>query len=359
MAFRPSGVSVFIRQDLVAGSSRSGTTLNIDPIITNDGTRITMTHIGDIGYAKIDPGKSTEEIISFTGITDNTDTYQLTGVVWGYSFHENTGGNVANQKKHVSGANLIITNDDHFLEEQYINKDDPTGADDYTPTTDENLTTKSYVDTREGFWTGAVADYDALPMGSVEGEARVTLDTGKIYVWDISTATGGTYSSVTANVITTAAAHGLSVGEYVYWETTDTLPTGLAVSTPYYVLTTPTTTTFTLSATKAGAELTVTTGSAAGTNTYKEASWVLAGASTGTVYRSTLLGTDADDAPTNTTFSLGSGSWALDINLQVYLNGVLMELGASEDYVTLDDNTIQFNTAVEDTDKVTLYVSGQ
>ena len=32
--FRPSGISVFIRQDIVEGAGRVGTTLNVDPIIT-------------------------------------------------------------------------------------------------------------------------------------------------------------------------------------------------------------------------------------------------------------------------------------------------------------------------------------
>jgi len=267
-------------------------------------------------------------------------------------------------RTHRIGAKAVIT-DYSFLGEVHkalSGSDSLTAlmsyATELTPTTDYQIVYKKWVEDRNGYWTGAVADYSSLPMGSVEGEARVTLDTGKIYVWDIVTATGGTYSSVTANVITTTAAHGLAVGEYVYWETTDTLPTGLAVLTPYYVLTTPLTTTFTLSATKAGPELTVTTGSAAGTNTYREALWLLAGSGggAGEVYIDTFLGTDADDAPTNTTFSLTSGAWVSDQYLQVYVNGVLQEVGASEDYTTTDLNTIVLNTAVEDTDKVTMLV---
>ena len=122
--FRPSGISINIRQDLVEGASRSGTTLVIDPIITKDGHRVEMTDIGDICYAKLDQGTDNEEIISFTGITDNTTTYTLTGCIWGYNFYNGTGSVTANQKKHVAGGTFIITNDDHFLNEQYLNKDD-------------------------------------------------------------------------------------------------------------------------------------------------------------------------------------------------------------------------------------------
>jgi len=122
--FRPSGISVFIREDLAEGAARSGTTLVVDPIITKDGHRVTMANIGDIGFAKIDQGNDSEEIISFTGITDNTTTYTLTGVVWGYYYYSLVGDVDANKKRHNSGGTFIITNDDHFLASQYVNKDD-------------------------------------------------------------------------------------------------------------------------------------------------------------------------------------------------------------------------------------------
>ena len=75
MGQRPSGISIRIREDLVAGSARTQTTLICDPIITLDGHRLATADIGDICFAKLDQGTSNEEIISFTGITDNTTTY--------------------------------------------------------------------------------------------------------------------------------------------------------------------------------------------------------------------------------------------------------------------------------------------
>ena len=98
-SFRPSGISVNIREDLVDGSSRTQTTLIVDPLITKDGHRVVMTDIGDICFAKIDQGTASEEIISFTGITDNTTTYTLTGCVWGYNFYDGTGSVTANKKR--------------------------------------------------------------------------------------------------------------------------------------------------------------------------------------------------------------------------------------------------------------------
>ena len=274
MAQRPSGISIKIREDLVAGSARTQTTLICDPIITLDGHRVVMSDIGDICFAKLNQGTSNEEIISFTGITDNTTTYTLTGCVWGYNFYDRTGSVQANKKKQNSGTSLIISTDDHQLGEQFVASDNPTASASYTESTGNNLTTKDYVDTRDGYWTGAVANYAALPAGAIDGEVRVTLDDSKIYVWD---------SGTTA--------------------------------------------------------------------------WVLAGAGggAGTVYVTTKLGTEAD-GDDNATFSLTSGSWTDSKYLQVYLNGVLQELGATEDYTATDNNTIVFNSAILDTDKVTMLV---
>lgn len=122
--FRPSGIDIALRQDLVEGASRSGTTLNVDPIITKDGHRVAMSDIGDICFGKINPGNNNEEIFSFTGITDNTTYYTLTGCTWGYNFYNGTGDVDANKKKAVAGNRVIITNDDHFLNEQYLKSDD-------------------------------------------------------------------------------------------------------------------------------------------------------------------------------------------------------------------------------------------
>lgn len=227
-----------------------------------------------------------------------------------------------------------------------------------TPTGQYDLVYKKWVEDRNGYWTGAVANFAALPIGTVEGEARVTLDDGKIYVWDVATATTATISSIDlgTNVITMTGAHGLSTGDYIYFATSGTLPAGLAVNTAYYVYV-DSATELHVSLAIAGATVDITD-AGTGTHTIKEASWVLAGAGggAGTVYVTNKLGTGADDAPTNTTFSLTAGSWADQKYLQVYLNGTLQEYGPMEDYTTADSNTVVFNTGVEDTDKVTLLV---
>lgn len=68
---------------LYTGMSTSITTMRITPFpLDLDGTKLAMSDWGTIGYATIDPGiASYEEIVSFTGITDNGDnTATLTGL---------------------------------------------------------------------------------------------------------------------------------------------------------------------------------------------------------------------------------------------------------------------------------------
>lgn len=332
--------------------SAAGTSCSLQSATDDDGVSLPA---GTYFFTLDGDGSSKEHIIAtLSGVNlTNIKSVSRQGVI--------TTGAV---REHRIGASVKIT-DFGFLASVHsaLNGDDGLAnlmkyASELTPTDDYHIVYKKWVEDRNGYWTGAVADYATLPIGSVEGEARVTLDDGKIYVWDINETADATIDSIDlgTNVITTLAAHGLSTGDYVYFETTGTLPAGLSTGVGYYVYV-DSTTTFHVSASKAGATVDITD-AGTGTHTIKKATWTLAGAGggAGTVYIDTLLGTDADDAPTNTTFSLTSGSFQDDKYLQVFLNGVLQELGASEDYTTSGNNAIIFNTAVADTDKVTLMV---
>ena len=73
--------------------------------------------------------------------------------------------------------------------------------------------------------------------------------------------------TVTSNVITTSAAHGLTdvdPNAIVRFTTTGVLPTGLLVDTDYYVLTTPSTTTFTIALENEGSTATISNSSGSG-----------------------------------------------------------------------------------------------
>lgn len=60
------------------------------------------------------------------------------------------------------------------------------------------------------------------------------------------------------DVITSTSAHGLAVGDRVRFTTTTTLPAGLSPATDYYVLTVPSTTTLTVSASDGGSVIDIT-----------------------------------------------------------------------------------------------------
>jgi microcystin-dependent protein len=63
----------------------------------------------------------------------------------------------------------------------------------------------------------------------------------------------------------TLASHGLVVGDRVYFTTTGALPTGLSANTIYYVVSVPTSSTFTVSASEGGSAVN-TSGSQSGTH---------------------------------------------------------------------------------------------
>lgn len=86
------------------------------------------------------------------------------------------------------------------------------------------------------------------------------LITDLIEYWTTTTTVGTTFTgSASTDRLTTATAHGLSVGARVRVVAgTGALPTGLAADTDYYVLTVPTTTTLTLSAVRGGALINIT-----------------------------------------------------------------------------------------------------
>lgn len=119
----PSGISVRIREDLLSGAARTQTTLVVDPLVTITGHRVAMTDIGDKGYGKLEQGTTREELMSWTGITDNGATMTLTGCEWGINLHNLTSGVNTNKKRHVIGSSFKITTDMHFLAEQYRDKD--------------------------------------------------------------------------------------------------------------------------------------------------------------------------------------------------------------------------------------------
>lgn len=245
--FRPSGISIKIREDLVEGSSRTQTTLVCDPIITLDGHRVAMSDIGDICFAKLDQGTSNEEIMSFTGITDNTTTYTLTGCVWGYNFYNTTSGVSANMKRHVSGSGFVITNDDHFLFTQFVNSDAnqtiagtktfssvpvTTGGD---PITGNELTRKAYVD---ALVLGTLTTINVI----VPGKAGETVSAGDLVYFDdtdnewklCDADTAATVNNVLLGIAQGSGTNGNAIDNGVLLQGVDANQSGLTEGDTYY-----------------------------------------------------------------------------------------------------------------------------
>jgi hypothetical protein len=98
-----------------AGVTAAATSVTLTSFVTRQGTLITTTNIGGIGYATIDPGTSKEENISFTGITQNGNgTAALTGVTRGllpvFPYTASTTLAIA----HSGGATVITSNSAPF-----------------------------------------------------------------------------------------------------------------------------------------------------------------------------------------------------------------------------------------------------
>jgi len=87
-------------------------------------------------------------------------------------------------------------------------------------------------------------------------------------IYDYLALPQSTFTVVAAtDVFTSGAAHGFTIGDKLQFTTATTLPAGLELLTNYYIISTPSTTTFKVSATPGGTTVNVTdTGT--GTHTY-------------------------------------------------------------------------------------------
>jgi len=182
-SFQPSDISKSIREDLVAGASRTQTTLNTDALVTVESHRIVMTDFNaGYGYAVIDNGKSNKEIIRFTGITDNTTYYTLTGVEWGCNSYNTTCSVAANKKRHNSGASFSITTDFHFVSDNFVDIEGEqtlTGEKTFATSTDGAVTRIKVGDSSQYMWSNTSTD---LMGWSVAGSEYQFNDSGTTFV---------------------------------------------------------------------------------------------------------------------------------------------------------------------------------
>ena len=103
-----------------------------------------------------------------------------------------------------------------------------------------------------------VIDLTGFATGTAGNEVHVRATADGVSGSSIPLNTIAFTAVAATDVITTSSTHGLVKDNTVILTTTTTLPAGLAVETTYFVLTTPTTSTLTLSAAKDGTVINIT-----------------------------------------------------------------------------------------------------
>lgn len=155
-----------------SGATAIATTLSVTALTTPDGVAITMTDVGSIGYAVLEPGNSNVEIISFTGITGN----QLTGVTRGLNFRAPYTTSAGLGKAHAGSTIMILTNPPQ-LYDQFANKsNDETITGDWTvpaPATSTSVVNKAYADSLA---ISGAADSSLTSKGIVEMATAAEID---------------------------------------------------------------------------------------------------------------------------------------------------------------------------------------
>lgn len=145
-----------------SGCVLAATTVTLTSFTQIDGTLLTMTDFGSIGFGTLEPGNGTsEEQICFTGVSQNANgTATLTGVknVAFVSPYTQTSGTAMS---HPGGAKFIISNTAGFYDQLISKNDDETITGTYTftnpnyprmdtqtpaPTDPQQLVTKAYAD---------------------------------------------------------------------------------------------------------------------------------------------------------------------------------------------------------------------
>lgn len=192
------------------------------------GNSITAMPVGaTLIYATIEPrSSSNQEIISFTGITDNGNgLVTLTGVTRNLNPQPPFTA-LAGVVSHGNNAEVILSNSPAFY--NVFTQTDQVAVITVqwvfpTPTLPFSPATKEYVDS-----VTIAGGVDAST--SLKGISKLTTTPLKT----LGTAT----ITIASPAVVTKATHGLIAGDTIRFSTTGALPTGLAVATDYYVIAT-------------------------------------------------------------------------------------------------------------------------
>lgn len=177
-----------------SGVSSTATTIVLTSFKDPQGTNITMTDFGAIGYGTLEPGTVREENFSFTGVTQNANgTADLTGVTRGLKFVSDFTADSSLRQAHAGGTIMRISDSAPFFSNYANKKNDETveqtwtftdpnvprmdTSHSYTAGEEEYFATKRYVD---GVALSGAPDASTTAKGVAEEatEAEIDADTG-------------------------------------------------------------------------------------------------------------------------------------------------------------------------------------
>lgn len=205
------------------------------------GNVLTMSDFSAKGYGTLEPDTSNEEAFTFTGVTPNANgTYTATGVssCLAKSPYTETSGLV---RAHAGGTKAVISDTVAFWN-TFANKQN-----------DETIL---------GNWT-----FNNAPV-ALSATRASTATLGNVKLTSAALTSLGTATvTIASPAVVSLTAHGLIAGDSVQFTTTGALPTGISLSTDYYVIATGlTANAFQFAATVGGTAIN-TTGSQSGTHT--------------------------------------------------------------------------------------------
>lgn len=116
-----------------SGITSTAATLTLTAFTTPDGTNLSMSDFGTIGYLVIEPRTSNVELVSFTGVTINPDgTATITGLTRGLSFKAPYTLDAALKLAHAGGSVVIISNPPQHYDKLAGKDNDETITGDWT-----------------------------------------------------------------------------------------------------------------------------------------------------------------------------------------------------------------------------------
>lgn len=247
---------------LYTSLSASGTSMIVTPYPKDlDGNKLTMAALGSTPQVTVDPRVlNSEEIIGFTGITDNGDgTATLTGL--SRDLASSSLATPGTGKQHGSGAVVVLSwNPQDVARLMDLESDQTvTGVKTFssspvvpTPTNPTDAANKSFAE-------GLVIAGGTDASSSVKGVSKLTISPNK--------SLGNPTITIASPGVITLNSHGLIAGDTIQFTTTGALPTGISASTTYYVISSGlTSNSFQIAATLGGTAIN-TSGSQSGTHT--------------------------------------------------------------------------------------------